>query len=204
LEREERARADWGRIGDDGHGVQFYADDDALIELLACHVGTALVCGDAAVTFAMQTHQDALNRRLERRGFDVEVARAEGRYIAHDAEETLQRCMVSGWPNRGRFQAIVQPAIERAARAVSHTRPRIAAFGEMVSLLWTKGNRAAALRVEELWNELARTHRFALCCAYPMKAFTSQQDAAPFMKICAQHSHVFPVERRTMPRAEPM
>jgi hypothetical protein len=57
------------------------------------------------------------------------------------------------------------------------------------------GNPAAALRLEEFWNRLARECRFALCCAYPMKVFGAEQDAASFMKICAQHTHVFPVGR---------
>ena len=99
---------------------------------------------------------------------------------------------------------IVAPILDRASAAVGRSRTRVAVFGEMVALLWARGNPAAALRLEELWNSLARTHAFSLCCAYPMKGFTSQQDAAAFMKICAQHSHVFPAERRTKSRPVPM
>jgi hypothetical protein len=33
--------------------------------------------------------------------------------------------------------------------------PRVVAFGEMVSLLWSKGRHDAALHLEELWNDLA-------------------------------------------------
>ena len=30
------------------------------------------------------------------------------------------------------------------------------AFGEMVALLWAEGNHAAAIRLEELWNDLQK------------------------------------------------
>jgi len=41
----------------------------------------------------------------------------------------------------------------------------------MVALLWTQGKQEDALRLEELWNDLARTLPFSLLCAYPMAAF---------------------------------
>ena len=71
-------------------------------------------------------------------------------------------------------------------------RPRIAVFGELVAVLWADGKHDSAIRLEEMWNDLAREHAFALWCAYPMNGFGNGH-AAPFMKICAQHSHVFTV-----------
>jgi hypothetical protein len=194
-------RPDWFTIGDRGHGVQFYSDDDVLVDLLSRHVGSALICGDAAVVVATRAHREALERQFRRRGFAVDVAAREGRYIALDADETLATFVSDGWPDSERFLARVAPVIDRATAAVGRSRARVAVFGEMVALLWARGNPAAALRVEELWNSLARTHAFSLCCGYPMKGFTSQGDAAAFMKICAQHSHVFPAERRTKSRS---
>jgi hypothetical protein len=47
-----------------------------------------------------------------------------------------------------------------------------------------------------MWSELSRELDFGLCCAYPMSGF-SNRHAAPFMKICAQHSHVFTVAQAT-------
>jgi hypothetical protein len=69
-------------------------------------------------------------------------------------------------------------------------RRRIVVFGELVAVLWAAGKPESAIRLEEMWNELARELDFCLCCAYPMSGF-SNRHAAPFMKICAQHSHVF-------------
>src|SRR5208282_3827630 len=84
----------------------------------------------------------------------------------------------------------------QAAAAAGGNR-RIAAFGEMVFLLWAKGNAEAALRLEQLWNDLAKSHALSLRCAYPMSGFDREEHSDVFLKICAEHSHVIPVESFT-------
>jgi CheY-like chemotaxis protein len=80
--------------------------------------------------------------------------------------------------------------ISRLAQA----HPRARAFGEMVALLWAEGNRDAAIRLEELWNELAHEHTFALFCAYPLKEFAADPSGEPFGQVCTCHSRVLPAE----------
>jgi PAS domain S-box-containing protein len=63
--------------------------------------------------------------------------------------------------------------------------------------LWAEGNPEAAIRLEELWNHLARTHSFSLRCAYPITNFNRDEDGEPFLKICAAHSAVIPDESYT-------
>jgi signal transduction histidine kinase len=67
----------------------------------------------------------------------------------------------------------------------------------MVDLLWHDGNTDGAIRLEQLWNELARVHQFSLLCAYAMGHFRTEADAAGFRAICEQHGHVIPTERYT-------
>src|SRR4030095_1896728 len=66
-----------------------------------------------------------------------------------------------------------------------------------VALLWAEGKREAALHLEELWNELARTLPLSLLCAYPLSAFGHERDATPLLEICGEHSHVIPAESYT-------
>jgi len=42
----------------------------------------------------------------------------------------------------------------------------VRAYGEMVDVLWQRGERDAAIRLEEFWNDLARLQTFSLLCAY--------------------------------------
>jgi signal transduction histidine kinase len=67
----------------------------------------------------------------------------------------------------------------------------------MVNLLWTDGNPEAAIRLEELWNDLASTHSFSLLCTYAMGNFYKAADGHPFEEICRRHGHVIPAEGYT-------
>jgi signal transduction histidine kinase len=67
----------------------------------------------------------------------------------------------------------------------------------MVALLWGEGNFEAAIQLERFWNDLARAYPLALRCAYPMSGFDREQHGDAFLKICAEHSHVLPVETYT-------
>ena len=179
-----------------GHAVQFYCEDSSLLDELSRFIGAELVAGDAAVVIATKAHREGLAQRLQSRGFDIARAIEEGRYIALDAAETLAKLLRNGWPDADLFNDVVGSVLEQAA-AFTGRAPRIAAFGEMVALLWAKGNAEAAVRLEQLWNNLARTHPLSLRCAYPMSDFNREDHSDLFLKICAEHSHVIPVESYT-------
>jgi PAS domain S-box-containing protein len=68
----------------------------------------------------------------------------------------------------------------------------------MVALLWAGESPQAALRLEELWNNLAQAHSFSLRCAYPITGFDRDQHAESFLKICTAHAGVIPDESYTL------
>lgn len=177
-----------------GHVVQFYFDDSYLLDALTRFIGPALGAGDSAVIIATQKHLDGLALRLKSRGFDLATAARKGRYIAFEASEALSKFMVDSSPDPQRFRELIDPALERASVAAEGEERRVVAFGEMVALLWAEGQIDAAIRLEQLWNDLARTHTFSLRCAYPIKAFDQQQHGDPFLRICSEHSGVIPGE----------
>jgi PAS domain S-box-containing protein len=194
--------APWVRWADHDHPahvVQFYTEDGALLDSLDRFIGTALEAGDAAVVIATQVHRDGLSERLMTKGFDVAGALRRGQYIALDAEQTLSQFMRDGWPDAARFADVVGQVFDRA-RAATYMgdTPRVAAFGEMVALLWAQGYPEQALRLEQLWNELASTHSFSLRCAYPITGFDRREHSEPFLRICAAHSSVLPDESYTL------
>ena len=108
-----------------------------------------------------------------------------------------QNSCVDGWPDAARFAEVVGGLIERVRAASGGEARRVAAFGEMVALLWMEGKADAAIRLEELWNDLARTHAFSLRCAYPMSSFCREEHGDLLLKICAEHSAVIPGESYT-------
>jgi hypothetical protein len=178
---------DWSRVDDHAHLVQFYEDEAALVPLLSRYVGTALVAGDAAIVVSTQSVRAKVAEHRAGRGFDVAIARAQDRYVDLDAAATLRQIVRHGAPDAVRFNAIIDPLIGRAAEGGR----RVAVFGSMVDVLCGKGQFDAALRLEELWNEQARKRVFTLACGYRMNRFSHARHAAPFVRICSQHSHVF-------------
>jgi PAS domain S-box-containing protein len=179
------------------HVVQFYKEDSYLVQELSLRVGTALLNGDAVIVVATEMHRHALARELKARGLEVARALAEGRYVPLDASQTLSRFMVSEMPDPQRFAELIGGTIARARAAGKRDQPRVLIFGEMVALLWADGRHEAAIRLEELWNDLATKHSFSLLCAYPISGFNKHEDSEPFKRICAEHSAVIPNENYT-------
>jgi hypothetical protein len=81
-----------------------------------------------------------------------------------------------------------QFASQLLARAQKSGRT-VRAFGEMVAILWAKGNKAATTGLEQLWNEFRRTEDFQLFCAYPSNGF-DKDSALEIQEICSAHSKV--------------
>ncbi len=185
---------DWHDHDHQSHVAQFYADDAFLLKTLSRFIGTALGAGDSAIAIATPEHREELVRKLKRRGLDMAKIAAQGRYVTLDAAETLSKFMLDGWPDPALFGEVIGGLVgQTQAKAEGHDR-RLAVFGEMVSLLWTQGKLEAALRLEQLWNELARVHTFTLHCGYPLKDFYREDHGDLFLKICQEHSAVIPGE----------
>jgi PAS domain S-box-containing protein len=170
------------------HLVYFYQESDSLLEALSDFIGSALGAGNAAIIIATKVHVDGLQQRLQARGLDTQKASRQGRYVALDASELLSKIMVNGMPDEDRFVESVGGAIARITAALKSPRPEIAAFGEMVALLWTEGKIEAAIRLEQLWNGLAKKYSFSLRCAYPMAGCHGEKNIQPLVRICAEHS----------------
>ena len=174
------------------HFVQFCETDAFLIHSVSEFIGAGLRAGDACIVLATKPHRESLEERLEGDGLEVAAASARGQYVSIDAAAMLSKFMVDGEPSPESFAEVVGSMIARAAKG-----RRVRVFGELVALLWADGNLAAAIRLEELWNDLGKIHAFSLLCAYPMHSFGGEVYELEFTKICKQHSHVIPAESYT-------
>jgi hypothetical protein len=179
------------------HSVQFYEEDSFLLDSLTKVIGTTLVAGDVAIVIATPEHREGLASRLKARGLDLEVTAKLGRYCALDANETLSGFMVQGLPDPALFHSFMGYLFSAIKPTAEGTPPRTVLFGEMVALLFAEGNFDAALKLEQLWNDLARSYSFQLHCAYPLKGFDQESHTQAFHDICAEHNHVIPTEDYT-------
>jgi len=190
-------QARWADPRHTAHVVQFYGEDRFLLDQLSRFIGNALGSGQSAVIIATKDHREGLNQRLQAWGLDTGRAVAQGRFLPLDAADTLSKIMLGGSPDPARFAEMVGSAVAKV-KAAAQGEPRpVAAFGEMVALLWADGKFEAAIRLEKLWNEFAETHPIFLHCAYPMSSFYRQEHGDSLLQICAQHSAVIPGESYT-------
>jgi PAS domain S-box-containing protein len=187
---------------EDGHVVQLYAEDGFLIDVLSRFVGGALAGGDAAVVIATNSHRTELERGLSANGVDTDKAAIQGRYIVLDAIETLPKVTVKGLVDEDRFRETIGGALVKAENSVARKQGRVAVFGELVALLWAAGEPAEAIRVEQLWNDLANSHSFSLLCAYPIAGCSYERHIEPFLSMCGEHSSVIPSESYLVLRNE--
>ncbi len=175
------------------HFVQFYENDEFLVQSVAEFVGSSLRLGQNAIVIATSEHFTALHQQLQKQGLDFESLSREGHYFPLDAADTLAQFMVNGFPDENLFAQSVGALLERIARGGQ----KIVAFGEMVALLWAQGNWEGAIRLEQLWNIWGKKQSFSLFCAYPIGNFQRSEHGKFFEHICQEHSHVLPAESYT-------
>jgi len=172
------------------HVAAFYSDEALLLDDYTRLAETTLKAGNAMIVMVLEPHRKMLERRLLARGVDVDHAIREGRYLASTVVDGLSGFMVDGWPDETRFLATATPVVQAAANASRGTRRRVAALGECALALWTAGNAEAAIRAEQLWDELVRRYDVDALCGYPAHGLPHDENRRVFQGICAAHSAV--------------
>jgi excisionase family DNA binding protein len=172
------------------HVVRFYEADEIILDEVAAFIGTTLRSDASGVVLATEAHRTGIEQRLRATGIDIDAAASQGRFISLDAAETLARIMLDRTPDPACFREIIGGVLQRAGVG----RRRLHVFGELVALLVDEGNAAAAVRLEEMWNELQQTEEFSLFCAYPLKQFAEEAAASRVDDIFHEHGRVLPAE----------
>jgi DNA-binding NarL/FixJ family response regulator len=172
------------------HEVQFYSDDSLFLDGFARFLGAALKAGNPAVFIGTGSHRITLLERLYAESPDIRTAIRQGRYAGLNATEFLSNFMVNDMPDTGWFLKVVDDLIGAARKGANGEQLRIAACGECPSILWAQGKADAAIRLEELWNEIARTYDLDILCGYSLDILRSEEDSYTFRRICEEHSAI--------------
>jgi DNA-binding NarL/FixJ family response regulator len=174
--------------GEHWHEAAFYSDEASILNEYTSLAEVALADGNTFIFVSDQFRRNALQQRLQERGFDVERLVAEGRYVLLDVERILSETVVDGVVDEAAFR---QRAVPLMARAESTSRGRVTACGDCCGTLWRDGHVDAAVRLERLWDELARERQFDLFCGYLVDVPRLADDKyALFQSICREHSLV--------------
>jgi len=180
------ANRDVGRC----HEVNFYSDDSLFLNMSTRFLSAALGAGDVAVFIGTATHRTTLLETLHAEGPDTRTATSQGRYIGLDAAEFISDFVANDMPDTGSFLKVVDDLIVVARKGVEGEHLRVAVCSECAHILWAQGKADAAIRLEELWNQIATTYNVDILCGYSPESLRCEEDSYTFRRICQEHSTV--------------
>jgi DNA-binding NarL/FixJ family response regulator len=170
------------------HEAGFYSDETSLLDAYVRVAEAALGAGNALIVLSEERRRRELRERLQARGIALDEAVREGRYLAFDPGAVLSGLVLDGWLDEARFRTA---AAELVARASTGKDRRVVACGECAPTLWREGHAEAAVRLEQLWDELAAAGGIDIFCAYSLDVPHLRDDSyAVFQRICAEHSAI--------------
>jgi DNA-binding NarL/FixJ family response regulator len=173
------------------HAVEFYSDDASFVLGFTRFIEAALRAGNAVIVIATESHRKSLLVSLPEVGVNIAAAIEEGRYLALDVAETLSTFMVNDQVDAVRALKGARDLLSVAAKAANGSS-RVAACGEIAPALWSQDKPDAAIQIEHLWDEVARTFDVEILCGYLLDAFQREEGSHIYDRICAEHSDVRP------------
>jgi MEDS: MEthanogen/methylotroph, DcmR Sensory domain len=174
------------------HIVQLYQDQDFLNRAVCRFAAAALANGEGLILVPTLAHWNAFRPRLEAEGVDVKAVQGRGQLTVVDANELLPRFMREAMPDAPVFLGLAADVIARARGAGRY--PKVRWWGEMVNVLWERGDIAASMNLEDLFDQLAHGHDIAIFCSFLMDNFKGEVHTRMLPRLGENHSHLIPVE----------
>ena len=196
------ALVNWLELDRSPHAVQFYSGEGFLLESAARFISTALGAGNSAMIIATQAHREGIEERLEALGVDTVGAVKKGRYVTVDAPQLLAQLVIDGQLSRTRFDDFLHQFILPLRAAAESDRQLVAVLGELVGMLWAKGEAETAIELEHFWNELSSQGSYCLRCLYPIASFSDPAQSELFRRLCAEHANTIPPNAHVASGAE--
>jgi hypothetical protein len=128
---------------------------------------------------------------LQKRGVNVARAVRDGRYVSLTVDQALSKFMVGGRLDETHFWNSVTSVMLSAARGSTAEHPSVIACGECAPTLCAQGNADAAVRLEQLWDEVTRTYRLDTFCAYSSDGCHCDDADDVREKISAAHTATY-------------
>ncbi|MGH9522871.1 MAG: MEDS domain-containing protein [Terriglobales bacterium] len=178
--------------GPQDHIVQLYQDEQFLNRAVCRFAAAAMEHGEGVILVPTAAHWDAFCPRLEAEGVDIKEAQSKGQLTVVDADELLPQFMGQQMPDSPVFLGL---AGEVVARARGRDRyPKVRWWGEMVNVLWERGNAAASMALEDLFDQLAHEQEIAIFCSFLMDNFDGEVHTRMLPRLGQNHSHLIPVQ----------
>ncbi len=168
------------QLTESSHAVLFFDEEaDRLREVVAYTVAGWQAGEHVLLALTAELKQsvtDALPAQLRAQ------AERDDRLTILDAQRAIGLLVIDGALDRNAFaQLVARDVREKHARTGG-----LRVYGEMVTVLWARGDVVAALELEDAWNELQRELAFTTLCAYPVSL--TPEGSEGFAAVCVYHT----------------
>jgi signal transduction histidine kinase/ActR/RegA family two-component response regulator len=168
------------------HALQLLPPDAYPAAQIAGFLADGIRLDEAAVAIATRDHLEQILAACEHERLATGRLAELNRFVALDADDVLADLMVEGRPDPVRFRQTVATVVEALAAGGRSVR----AYGEMVDVLWRRGEEDAALGLERLWSELINRIPVRLICGYSAEHFRPDHGGV-VPDVCAEHEIVW-------------
>ncbi|MDB5809649.1 MAG: hypothetical protein JWN94_1771 [Betaproteobacteria bacterium] len=174
------------------HIVQLYQDQQFLNRAVCRFAASAIANGEGIILVPTVPHWNAFRPRLEAEGVDVKAALDRGQLTVVDADNLLPQFMQDAMPDAPVFLGLAADVIAKAHGGGAY--PKVRWWGEMVNILWERGDVAASMSLEDMFDQLAHEHEIAIFCSFVMDNFSGDVHSRMLPRLGENHSHLIPVE----------
>jgi hypothetical protein len=174
------------------HIVQLYQDPNFLNRAVCRFAAAAIANGEGIILVPTEAHWNAFRPRLEAEGVNVKAAQERGQLTVVDADKLLPECMNHAMPDAPVFLGLAADVISKAHGGGAY--PEVRWWGEMVNILWERGDVAASMNLEDLFDQLAHEHEISIFCSFVMDNFNGEVHSRMLPRLGKNHSHLIPVE----------
>jgi hypothetical protein len=174
------------------HIVQLYQDQEFLNRAVCRFAAAAIANGEGVILVPTAAHWAAFRPRFEAAGVDTTAVQDAGQLTVVDADTLLPQFMREAMPDAPVFLGLAANVIAKARDKGRYTKVRW--WGEMVNVLWERGDVSASMALEDQFDRLAHEHEIAIFCSFVMDNFNGEVHSRMLPRLGQNHSHLIPVE----------
>jgi anti-sigma regulatory factor (Ser/Thr protein kinase) len=154
------------------HIVDFYSRDDEIVGRVGVFLADGLHRGEPTLCLATTELSSKIDAWLSDEGFDVAQLQSSGQLVCLDAAQVLEQISTNQRVDEYKFRSLIVPIVARMVAGGKAPR----AFGELVNILWGRGQVNEAVKLELLWNEVLRSYCLSLYCGYRVDPDNAEPD----------------------------
>jgi hypothetical protein len=171
------------------HPLQVYDGDAFFASAVSHYVAEGLQRGEAVLLNGLPHHTAAIRTALDAGGSEASGALTRGQLTIFDVREGLGSLAGDGTISDAQLHASLCELTRAARQGERFTGVRW--WGELTNLLYHRGERDAALRVERVASEAAQEAGATILCSFLADRFNAA-DYDGLHDMCCAHSHVIP------------